>query len=458
MLAFVREVYENDVYETTFRHKTSLASICQELTSEEFQLGLELSLDAIHSVKHSAQTVTYKEALSEELKKVEEKKEREFQPIRNSLEMKIVELQASLLASEQLLSALRQKEEERLASVIQKEEVRNSVLMRQKEEQFERELKRLRDSHDSVLKLIQQNNSEILNRSEKQQKEAVDALKAVLTEQENRLRKEKVSSEKGKQGEKEFASICSEEVPWGSSLINTSKTPHSADLKGRIRSCDVLFEIKSYSTDVPTKEVEKFERDMTENSNVPFGVMISMTSGICSVGRKGEAFLTTRWTANNQLLLFVKHFYEHSVSDILGVIDMCSDLALGIWKVSNKEESSESENILALKNKLDSLKVFIEMEIHSISEFTKHLNHDKKFLTEKVNEIFTRYSSYVSRIRSTLGQMLEEIVGSQASLGKQDEERPEEKEVKEEQIEISVVSESIETKKKKVSKKKTTTM
>lgn len=410
MLAFVREVYEKEFYETTFKHSNSLASLCDSLTSEDFEFALKLSVNAIQNVKQSAETMTYKEALSEELKKLEQKKEKEFLILKKELEDKLQEAQASVQASEFLLSAFRQKEEERISIALQKEESRNSLLLKQKEEQFERELYRLKESHDSVLKLIQQTNSDILSKSEKQQKEALDSLKAVLNEQEKRLRKEKVSSEIGKQGEKEFASIASDYFPWGSSLISTAKTPHSADLKGKIRECDVLFEIKMYSNDVPSKEVEKFERDMAENSNIPYGVMISLTSSITN--KKDSSYITTKWTGKSQLLLFVNHFYNHSSKDTLDIIDFCADIAYRVWNISNSNETNESvESYSLLNSKLEQVKVLLDMELKNLSEFSRSLNHDKKFLIDKLNESYTRYSAHVTRIKSIFNQMLEIILG-----------------------------------------------
>jgi hypothetical protein len=388
-LAFVREVFENESYETTFRHSKSISDLCKRITPYEFQLSLEIAIHAIESAKESAHSLEYNEILTHEIEKKTRSLQNSFLTQKKELDDQILSLRSSLSKSEDSIAAMKKGSDELLR-----------IALSQKEESFQKEILRMKDSQERLISSLEKSHKESIARADAQYAATMELLK----EQESRLRKDKISSEKGKQGEKEFATLASEYYSWGSSLINTSKTPHSADLKGSIRGCDTLFEIKHYSSDVPTKELEKFERDLSENSNIPFGVFISLTSGI--TGKK-DSFVSSKWTSKSQLLLFISNFYEHDSKDSLSIIDTCADIAFKVWNASDMLDEHTTSD---LSGKLEQIKVLVDMEMKSIADFSRSLLHDKKFLTDKLNESFTRYTSYVSRFKSVLSQILDLLV------------------------------------------------
>ena len=91
------------------------------------------------------------------------------------------------------------------------------------------------------------------------------------------------SSRKGKLGESLAMNSLVKKYPdW--KIEDTAGTSHEADLFAYSEDYGkILYEIKTYSTNVGKKEIEKFKNDvMTTNSN--YGIFISQTSGI--VGKK----------------------------------------------------------------------------------------------------------------------------------------------------------------------------
>jgi hypothetical protein len=397
-LAFVREVYEENFYYSTFKHSKSLADLCKKTSSNDFQLGLEIALHALESAKQSAHSLEYNEILAHEIEKKTRSLQNSFTAQKKELEDQLSSLKSSLTQSDITLQAMKKGSDELLRTALS-----------QKEEGFQKELARLKESHDKLVLTLEKSHTDAMTRADAQHAAAMDILK----DQESRLRSHKVSSEKGKQGEKEFAALAADYFPWGASLINTSKTPHSADLKGKIRSCDVLFEVKMYSNDVPSKEVEKFERDLSENSNIPFGVMISLTSSIAN--KKDLPYITSKWSHKSQLLLFITDFYQHPSQDTLGVIDMCADIAHKVWSAaSDSTPEDDIDTSYVLSSKIEQIKVLVDMEIKNLSEFSRSITHDKKFLMDKINESYTRYAVYTARIKSSLSQMIEIILGQPA--------------------------------------------
>jgi hypothetical protein len=98
------------------------------------------------------------------------------------------------------------------------------------------------------------------------------------------LDKEKSSANIGIIGEKEVEKMLEERY----NVENTAKTGKCADLLVTLNGVRVLVEVKKYSSSVPTKEIEKFYRDMDANSSINGGVMISLTSKITGISKMME--------------------------------------------------------------------------------------------------------------------------------------------------------------------------
>jgi nucleoid DNA-binding protein len=85
----------------------------------------------------------------------------------------------------------------------------------------------------------------------------------------------RTSSRKGKMGERILLEILKSKFPT-IGIEDVSGTPHSADI---LLDSTILLESKNYSKTVPSKEIEKFMRDMSE-SKVTFGIFVSFGVGI----------------------------------------------------------------------------------------------------------------------------------------------------------------------------------
>ncbi len=64
-----------------------------------------------------------------------------------------------------------------------------------------------------------------------------------------------------------------------SEVVVVSTDARSCDIKVKVSGCTILVEVKTYSRNVPTAEVDKFQRDLNTCS-CDAGIFISLTSGI----------------------------------------------------------------------------------------------------------------------------------------------------------------------------------
>ena len=86
------------------------------------------------------------------------------------------------------------------------------------------------------------------------------------------------SSLKGKMGELSLEDIIINSFP-DDTLKNMSKSTAESDYHFYFDEHKVMLEIKTYSSNVPTAEIEKFKRDMRRNG-CKNGIFVSTTSGI----------------------------------------------------------------------------------------------------------------------------------------------------------------------------------
>ena len=417
--AHVKETYNGQYWCSTFYHTKPFSKMFEGITISEFEMTLELSMEAIRNLKQSARTIQYKEALTTEISKqadlfaqeivrLQENEIKEKEGIRKDYDRKLLqmdkqiqELKTELSVSDVTIQKLReqfQNSEGMFRSSLENVLQKNS-------ETHEKEIIRLMTNHRQTV--------EMMERRE-------EVLRTVFSEQEEKLRKQfektQNSSLKGSQAEKDFDELVLQYTTWGQ-LENTSKVAHSCDRKGRIKTCDTLFELKNYSHEVPFAEVEKFERDMEENCNIPFGVFVSMKTGICRM--KNDGFITMKWSPRNQLLLFINQFSSHSVEDIFRFMELCSDIAIGVFK-SAKERPLDSDECLKLQNKIEQVKVIVEKEIARMSDFLQEIHHNNNFLVQSITKQTAGSKYHINASISALKNMLEVMLGNDSAFEKEE--------------------------------------
>lgn len=423
------ETFSEGTWSSTYTHTKSVQEIVKDISPDEFCIILSLAANALNNMNHSANTMQYKEAIEKEVdsytkaitaqnQQLQEKMEAsrkaaltERESVIDSLESKyskeilslrsqIDALRASLTIAEDGKQQIKDQFSEISAKSDQVYKTSLAEILRQKDIQYTNELARI----DAM-------NKERFYQTEAQHRESMATLKQVYVEQESKLKsqleKTLVSSEIGKHGELEFEELVENYTRWGP-LTNTSKIPHSGDLSGKIKGCSTMFEIKRYTTDVPTKEVEKFLRDMDEHPEVPLGIFISQKSNI--IGKKSGNFIQVAWTSRSQLLVYVNNFNSHSPHETFTFLDICAEIALSMFKIS-KDRPDESDLSISLQMKVDQAKCLVECEVKRMAEFINTINLQKKTLIDTITKHHTENSNYMNQSKLSLKTMLDILVG-----------------------------------------------
>jgi hypothetical protein len=424
--AFLSETFSNGKWTSTYTHPTSLQSVVKDLTQKEFKVAMTLAVSALQKMNSSAENLSYKEALDKEVKSYTQVLSQEKEDLAAKLDLakrnavseknlitekfleEIKQLKSSLAISEQAVKDISGKSENMFKNLL--DDVK----------------KQMSANHSQEISRVEATYQRFQVNSDQQHKEAMAALKASYSELEDKLRKELVkataatasaSVEIGKQGEMKFEDMVEKYTKWGP-LQNTSKLNHHGDRACRIRGCEAMFEVKEYSNDVPSKEVDKFKRDMEEHPDFHLGVFASMNTNI---SKKAGNYVNMEWTSRSQLLIYINRLQSHSLEDIFGFLDICIDIALRMNKMAH-ERPEDSETCILQQEKINRCKDVAEREIKRISDFMNTMSINKNTLLQTITKHYDENRIFMKQVGQSLKETLEILSGkSQEVLAEAEE-------------------------------------
>jgi hypothetical protein len=181
---------------------------------------------------------------------------------------------------------------------------------------------------------------------------------------------------------------------------DVSRIGKYADLTATINSeTKVLIELKDYSNEVPSTEVDKFWRDM-ELRNVNYGIFISMNSGIskCSscINLKKNFNRTAIFVVNNELN-WKGHLFAFYVIKKLVEIETL------------KKEEIPSEDINRAFIKIHNEIIGIQKLTDDIDEVYKTVDEIKNLSNKKLDKIVSIINVYKIKLNEKIELALKEF-------------------------------------------------
>lgn len=249
------------------------------------------------------------------------------------LETQIMELNSIILQNSNEVKSLSQAIQTVRDQEVKSAEERTTQSLNRIVDEKERTIERLEKQILQLTNVITQNSNEIKNLSQ-----------ALVT------KKSQSTKEKGSDFEEEFRSKLYSTYGncEGFSLESTANigAGHAADHRMNLEAHQILWEVKNYDHLVPTKEVEKFIRDLKENPTAKIGVMVSRNTDITGKNKSGYKHIEFK---NDCMLIYLNKF------DSLGD-SVLTDLYLLFkifWYLSKDYNSKEEiETVLRVIEKL----------------------------------------------------------------------------------------------------------
>lgn len=207
------------------------------------------------------------------------------------------------------------------------------------------------------------------------------------------------SSKKGKLGESLAMNSLKKKYPdW--KIENTTGTAHESDLFAYSDNYGkILYEIKTYSSNVPSKEIQKFKDDMI-TTNSKYGIFVSQTSGI--VGKK----LIDYEIIDNSILVYIScaglngHGIEIGTEFLLSLIDS---------GYLDKRHLLKNDNIRDVLHEINESMYELNECINNFSRIKMQIDEHRNTMNRSVDMMYRNVIEYNTKANITYDTLLEKI-------------------------------------------------
>jgi len=434
-MAFISQEKNDTYYISSWKHTKSIPNELTNCSTQEFELILALSSEALKSLREKTCSIQFQEILNKKILELNSQKQNELEKLQNEfiqqknyehsiLQRKIQELQTNLEQSNQVQESLKsqkQKEFNLFKIDIEHQNTSQKLVLNNQIKELQTNLEQSIKSYQALnqnfinlqsstqktfetylyssLESQKQTIEEQHNKVELIYKKQIDSLQTSLNEYTKKAVTNNVSSNKGKSGEQSFDSLVESFTTW--KIEDTSKIPQSCDRFGEIRGCKTLFEIKNYSYTVPKKEIEKFKRDLESHIECPLGIFISLNTMI--VGAPQD-FFYTEFTSSNQLLIYIQQFNNYDSATIFSLLNGLIDIALLLYSKSTLLQEDSG-----LQYKVDGLKSIIQDELLCISKIITESQTTSRCLIDIIQKQNSSLKHNLEKIQFTFKKIFQTL-------------------------------------------------
>ncbi len=207
------------------------------------------------------------------------------------------------------------------------------------------------------------------------------------------------SSRKGKLGESLAMNSLKKKYPdW--KIENTTGTAHESDIFAYSDNYGkILYEIKTYSSNVPSKEIQKFKDDMV-TTNSKYGIFVSQTSGI--VGKK----LIDYEVIDNSILVYISssglngHGIEIGTEFLLSLIDS---------GYLDKRHLIKNEDIRDVLYKINESMFELNECINNFSRIKMQIDEHRNIMNRSIDSMHRNVIEYDTRANIIYKNLIETI-------------------------------------------------
>jgi hypothetical protein len=260
---------------------------------------------------------------------------------------------------------------------------------------FQEEAERRVAQKDSDLQHLIQHLRQELDRERNERKESESKLLALQTVRTN-------SSRKGREGEKQFETLCAENKGWN--LTYSGKTGHAADYVASIHGLQVRFEVKKYNYTVPTKEMEKFRRDLQEHPETDVGIFVSMETHLTAIQE-----IHVEYTPTHQAIVWIPQLLQHDIDSLFQWMDLTIQLVKPYRKIL--QEKTKDKDFATLKEKVERVILLCQSCVRRLTENTKQLEIDRRACQDRFDTLVKNQGAFVASLHYEIQLMLSFLTG-----------------------------------------------
>ena len=192
-------------------------------------------------------------------------------------------------------------------------------------------------------------------------------------------------------------------------IKNQTKNPHESDIHFIDPDIGlILMEIKTYTNNVPTREIEKFYNDM-EQTNSKYGIFVSTTSGI--VGKKSIS-----WEVHPRIKKSIIIYVPEAGFDAQSVV-----LALAFIKMIAMTIDPDDQDVDRIPNTciktdeyiiLKNIRPYFDIlrkEIENVGKIRGRINRLRDTMNRSIDELYKVFVESEISLQSTMIKIMDEI-------------------------------------------------
>lgn len=214
------------------------------------------------------------------------------------------------------------------------------------------------------------------------------------------------SSKKGREGEQQFETLCSDLMGW--TLTYSGKTGHAADYVAQMHGLQVRFEVKKYNYTVPTKEMEKFRRDLQEHPETDVGVFLSMETLLT-----GMQDVQVEFTPTHQVVFWIPKFLHTEMALVLNWVDCCIQLTKPYRKLLQQQNQGDEHS--RLKEIVQRVILACQSTIGHATEQQRALEVDRRGLQDRLDTLIKNQTLFLTTHTKEVQMMLSLLTGQEAA-------------------------------------------
>ena len=181
-------------------------------------------------------------------------------------------------------------------------------------------------------------------------------------------------------------------------IENTTGTAHESDMFAYSNEYGkILYEIKTYSSNVPSKEIYKFKNDMV-TTNSKYGIFISQTSGI--VGKK----LIDYEIVNNSIAVYVSCAGLNGHGIELGTEFLLSLINSGYLE---RRHIVKNDNVQYVLNRLNDKMFDLKENINNFSRIKMQIDEHRNTMNQSIDTLHKHTLQYETLANDTLTDILD---------------------------------------------------
>ena len=184
----------------------------------------------------------------------------------------------------------------------------------------------------------------------------------------------------GLYGEMQFQDIIQQNMPSDYKLVNTAKIGKCGDFIITYESCktnktySIIIDVKNYKNTVPSKEIDKFYRDIKLNYSIHGGILLSLNSKITGISKIID-FNKYATNNGNIPIIFIKSNANEVICEMIKLIFHMIEI-----KDVNRNTILDEEEVIKTINDLND-------DIQLITKCRDNLHNSKMDIEKSLNSI-----------------------------------------------------------------------